>query len=99
MVEVYQGDVLKIEHIKPLIYVVSKKFFNDQNAIIGCPIVAAAQDGVTHISINEDDVKGTILCEQLRFFDLNARGFKVMLHSELETMVEFVDIVQVFFDF
>ena len=36
--ELHQGDILKIEHIKKPVLVVSKDFFNQTHEIIGCPI-------------------------------------------------------------
>ena len=36
----HQGDIIKVEKIKPPVLVVSKDFFNESGEIIGCPIIA-----------------------------------------------------------
>jgi mRNA-degrading endonuclease toxin of MazEF toxin-antitoxin module len=99
MAEIYQGDILQIEGVNIPIYVVSKKFFNSSNAVIGCPIVKEAESSATHISVNIDKLYGTVLCEQIRFFDIKTRGYKYIGSSDLNTMIEIVDTVQGFFDF
>ncbi len=99
MSEIFQGDILQIEGINIPLYVVSKKYFNSYGAIIGCPIVKKAEASATHISINIDILKGIVLCEQIRFFDIKTRGYKYIGSSDLDTMAEIVDTVQGFFDF
>ena len=99
MQDVYQGTILKVEKIKYPVFVVSNNYFNQADGIIGCPIVQNESETATHIPIDENEVKGVIICEQVRFFDLSTRGFKILTHSELETMTNIVDIVQGFFDF
>ena len=99
MKDIFPGTILKIEIIKYPIFVVSNKYFNDADGIIGCPIVKESNESVTHVRIDENDVKGFVLCEQIRFFDIGTRGFKIVTNAELNTMVNIVDIVQGFFDF
>ena len=43
--ELHQGDILKIEHIKKPVLVVSKDFFNQTYEIIGCPIYEKEKQG------------------------------------------------------
>lgn len=97
--DIYPGDILKIEKEKALVFVVSKKYFNDSGGVIGCPIVSNVEENSIHVYVEEKDVEGIVLCEQLKFFDLNIRGYKVVARSCLESMVNIVDIVQGFFDF
>lgn len=99
MAEIYQGDILQIEGVNIPVYVVSKKYFNSSNAVIGCPIVKEAESSATHISVNIDKLYGKVLCEQIRFFDIKTRDYKYIGSSDLNTMAEIVDTVQGFFDF
>ena len=99
MKDIYQGTILKIEKIKYPVFVVSNEYFNKANGIIGCPIVNNGIDNATHIPIDENNITGLVLCEQVRFFDLSVRGYTILTHSELITMTNIVDIVQGFFDF
>ena len=99
MIDLYQGDILKIDNIPYPVFIVSKRFFNASNGIIGCPIVKDADKSAIHFPINLKKVAGYVLCEQLRFFDIKTRGYKVIDHSDLASMTEVVDIVQGFFDF
>ena len=45
----HQGDIIKVEKIKPPVLVVSKDFFNESGEIIGCPIIADSNEGPLHI--------------------------------------------------
>ena len=99
MQDIFQGTIIKIEKIKYPIFIVSNKFFNDADGIIGCPIVKDSFDSATHVLINENGIKGYVLCEQVRFFDISTRGYKILSNADLNTMVNIVDIVQGFFDF
>ena len=56
--ELHQGDILKIEHIKKPVLVVSKDFFNQTFEIIGCPINEKGEAGALHIHIKTDNVDG-----------------------------------------
>lgn len=99
MKDIYQGTILKIENLKYPVFVVSNNYFNKADGIIGCPIAPNGKESATHISIKDKDIEGIILCEQVRFLDLSVRGFKIISHSELNTTMNIVDIVQGFFDF
>ena len=48
--ELHQGDILKIEHIKKPVLIVSKDFFNQTYEIIGCPIFEKGEAGPLHIN-------------------------------------------------
>lgn len=50
--DIHQGDILKIEKIKHPVLVVSKDFFNNSGAIIGCPIIENSTIGPLHIWID-----------------------------------------------
>ena len=99
MKDIYQGTIIKIENIRYPVFIVSNNYFNQADGVIGCPIVQDGQESATHIPIDEHEIKGLIICEQVRFFDLSTRGFKILTCSELDTMTNIVDIVQRFFDF
>ena len=74
--ELHQGDILKIEHIKKPVLVVSKDFFNQTYEIIGCPIFEKGEAGPLHIQIKTEDLEGYVQCEKMALLDLNVRGYK-----------------------
>ena len=43
----HQGDIIKVEKIKPPVLVVSKDFFNESGEIIGCPIIGDSNEDIS----------------------------------------------------
>ena len=70
-----QGDILKIEHIKIPVLVVSKDFFNQTFEIIGCPIYDKGEAGPLHIHVKTEDMEGYVQCEKMSLLDLSVRGY------------------------
>lgn len=99
MFEVKQGDILKVENIKGLVYVVSNDYFNKMESVIVCPIVKEANESVLHIKIEIDGKNMYVLTEQLKYLDLCVRGYSIVEHSETELIMELSDIIQGIFEY
>lgn len=97
--EVRQGDILKIEHIKHSVLVLSKDFFNEFGEIIGCPIFENGTEGPLHIPIHTADVHGYAQCEKLTLLDLRTRGYKKIGSLSMYERMDIVDAVQGIFDY
>ena len=95
----HQGDIIKIEKIKFPVLVVSKDFFNSSGQIIGCPITPDAVKGPLHISINTNEVKGVVHCENLKMLDLRIRGCKKLDALQSNELIDIVDAIQGIFDY
>lgn len=94
-----QGDVLKVEGFNTLFLVVSTNFFNLTEQAILCPVVKNSYADPLHIMIKEDEIKGYVLCEQMRLFDLHVRGWKKTGRIKYAQMIDIADTVQSLFDY
>ena len=95
-----QGDILRIEHIQMPVLIVSKNFFNQNGQVICCPIINNNyQADALHISVKNNEVKGVVLCEQLKFIDLRVRGYKKIGFLDLSDIIEITDAIQSIFDY
>ena len=97
--DIHQGDILKIEKIKPPVLVVSKDFFNNSGAIIGCPIIENSTIGPLHIWIDHEMIQGYVHCENLKLLDLSVRGHKKLTHLTISEMMNLCDAIQSIFDY
>lgn len=96
--KLYQGDILKIEHIKHPVLVVSKDFFNTSGEIIGCPIFPNSLEGPLHIFISTKDLEGYVQCEKLALLDLTVRGYKKISRLTLTDRINIADAIQGIFE-
>lgn len=94
-----QGMIIKIEGIKDPVLVVSKDYYNQIGQIIGCPVVKTNVKGAIYREINNDEVTGTILCDQVRNFDINLRGYSIISKISMEEKMIISDIIQGLFDY
>ncbi len=97
--ELHQGDILKIEHIKKPVLVVSKDFFNKSFEIIGCPIYEKGEDGPLHIHIKAEDVEGYVQCEKMALLDLSIRGYSKIDRIHYPDIINITDAIQGIFDY
>ena len=97
--ELHQGDILKIEHIKKPVLVVSKDFFNQTYEIIGCPIYEKGEAGPLHIYIKTDDVEGYVQCEKMALLDMNIRGYSKIDRIHYPDIMNITDAIQGIFDY
>lgn len=99
MFEISQGDILKVEHINFPVLVVSKNFFNSEEQAIVCPITEQASLAPLHIAVDIKNLKGFVLCEQVKFLDLRIRGYKKISELNREDIMNIADAVQGIFDY
>ena len=97
--ELNQGDILKIEHIRKPVLIVSKDFFNQTFEIIGCPIFETGEAGPLHIHIKAENVEGYVQCEKLALLDLNARGYTKIDRIHYLDIINITDAIQGIFDY
>ncbi len=97
--ELHQGDILKIEHIKKPVLVVSKDFFNQTFEIIGCPIYEKGEAGPLHIYIKTEETTGYVQCEKMALLDLNIRGYSKIDRINYPDIINITDAVQGIFDY
>lgn len=94
-----QGDIVRVEGLKGCYLVVSKNFFNMTELAILCPIVEDAFSDPLHIAVKAEEVKGNVLCEQMRLIDLRYRGFKKIDRIPYEIIIDVTDTIQGIFDY
>lgn len=95
----HQGDILKIEKIKPPVLVVSKDFFNTSGEIIGCPITRKSIPGPLHIWMATEENEGYIQCEKLALLDLTLRDYKKVDKLPISEMINVSDAIQGIFEY
>lgn len=95
-----QGAILKIEGIKSPILVISKSYYNRTTGqIIGCPVVNKDIENAIYKKINTSSISGTVLCDNLRNFDLLTRGYSLLDSVSFSDMMIICDIVQGLIDY
>ena len=94
-----QGDILKIEHIKIPVLVVSKDFFNQTFEIIGCPIYDKGDAGPLHIHVKTEDMEGYVQCEKMSLLDLSVRGYSKIDRIDYSDIINITDAIQGIFDY
>lgn len=97
-----QGSILNISGIRFPVIVVSGSFFNKVGCVIVCPIVKTAAPGPLHIQLKGDlpQVSGYyVLCEQVKYIDLNTRHFSKITHSRYFDFMDISDAVMGIFDY
>ena len=94
-----QGVILKIEGLEGSYLVVSKDFFNQTEQAVLCPIVTDTFPDPLHLRINTKDVKGIVMCEQLKMLDLRYRGYSKVTQLKYADIMEIADAVQSIFDY
>ena len=95
----HQGDILKIEHIKKPVLVVSKDFFNQSFEIICCPIYDKGEAGPLHIHIKTAYIEGYVHCEKIALLDLNIRGYSKVDRIHYPDIINISDAIQGIFDY
>ena len=97
--KIAQGEIYSVEKIKMPVLVVSKYFFNKSEQIIACPIMDKASKDPLHIPIQTKDLKGVVLCEQLRLLDLRVRGYSKLSELKQDEVMNISDAIQSIFDY
>ena len=94
-----QGDILKIEHFHYPVMVVSNNFFNKSGKAIVCPIAENVIESALHRRVDTIDFSGTVLCEQMKYLDLDKRGFSMIAHVSINEIIDISDILQGVFEY
>ena len=93
MAQFEQGDLLKIDGIQQPVIVVSNNVFNQSGKAVVCPIVHSASESPLHIKLKDSDVKGVVLCEQVRYLDLAVRRFYKLTATHYFDIMDISDAV------
>ena len=96
---VEQDDIIQIEKLKGYFLVVSKDFFNLTEQAIVCPMVKDTFSDPLHIEASGKEVKGIVMCEQMRLVDLRYRGFKRVDAISYSQRINITDAIQGIFDY
>ena len=93
-----QGDILNVEGIAHPVIVVSNDFFNRSGKVIACPIVKKAAEGPLHIPARDLPVGGLVLCEQVRYLDLEVRRFSKIATAHPLDIMDISDAIASIFE-
>lgn len=96
---VEQGDIIKLDGRKEYYLVTSKNFFNKTEQAMLCPVVNDTFSDPLHIKIEANDVKGIVMCEQVRLVDLRYRGFSITGRITYADIIDITDAIQSIFDY
>lgn len=99
MNSIEQGDLLRINGLNYPVIVVSNRFFNQSGKAIVCPILKNAVEGPLHIPLKDSSIEGYVLCEQVRYVDLNARRYSKLTSSHYFDIMDISDAVMGIFDY
>lgn len=99
MVMIEQGDMLRVGGIQYPVIVVSNNFFNQSGKVIACPIVKNAIEGPLHIKLKDSSVEGIVLCEQVKYLDLEARHYSKLTSTHYFDIMDISDAVMAIFDY
>ena len=99
MPHIEQGDVLRVSGITLPVVVVSNNFFCRSGCAVVCPLLSKASEGPLHIYAETENLKGYVLCEQLKFLDLSGRRFTKLGSVPYFDMMDISDAVMGIFDY
>ena len=94
-----QGDIITIEKMTGYFLVVSKNFFNTTEQAILCPIVQETFSDPLHIKIETNEIRGVVMCEQMRLIDLRYRGYSKVDRIHYPEIIDITDAIQGIFDY
>lgn len=74
--------------------IVSNKIFNKHlNLAYACPITSTKRDFPFHVKVQTQNIKGFIMCEQLKSVDFKARKISFIEKADEKTMSEVLGII------
>lgn len=94
-----QGDIIKVSGLDHPALVISNNFFNSSGKAMVCPILPSAVEGPLHIYVESKRTKGYVLCEQVRYVDLQKRAFNSMGRISYYEMMNISDALQGIFEY
>ena len=102
MNELFQGDIIKITGFKKQLFViVSKNAFIKATGIFHvCPVLQKVKAGPVHIPVcGKNGESGTVICEQIKAIDPEARGCSRVDLLAYEDIMNVSDAVQGIFEY
>ena len=98
----HQGDIIKVEKIKPPVLVVSKDFFretvNPRYDTLSW-LLEHSNEGPLHIWTSTKEVEGYVQCEKIALLDLSVRGYKIIDSMPLSELINISDAIQGIFEY
>lgn len=101
MIDLFQGDIIKIGGFKSLFMIVSNNAFIQATGVFHvCPVLENVSDGPLHICIEGiKGTKGTVLCEQIKLIDPEARNCRRLDRLPYGTVMDISDALQGIFEY
>jgi len=97
-----QGDILKIAGVSWPVLVVSNNRFNEIGEVLVCPILSAVTQNAVHlpvcISLSSGELRGLVVCEQVKHLDLKARRFSKLGSIHLGDLMDIADTLTALFE-
>ena len=102
MIDMYQGDIVRINGFgKRHFVVVSKNAFIKAAGVIHvCPMMDSIPEGPLHIAVTgRNSVSGVVVCEQLKLIDPSARGCSRIDSLQYGDIMNISDAIQGVFEY
>ena len=102
MIDFSQGDIIRISGFKKQLFViVSKNAFIRATGIFHvCPMIPGIPAGPVHIEVKgRNGESGTVICEQIKAIDPDARGCNRIDSLSYENIMNVSDAVQGIFEY
>ena len=97
-----QGDILKIVGLSWPVLVVSNNRFNEIGEALVCPILSDVTPNAVHlpvcIPLSSGELRGLVVCEQVKHLDLNARRFSKLGSIRLGDLMDISDTMTALFE-
>lgn len=99
MSSLHQGDMLRLNNLKFPVLVVSKDFFNQTGAIIGCPVIRNGAESALHLPVDIQEFHGVVCCENMKLLDLRVKRFSRIGSIPMQDIINITDAIQGIFDY
>lgn len=101
MVELFQGDIIKISGFRSLFLVVSNNAFIQATQVIHvCPVLQGVAPGPLHILVTGmNGTEGTIICEQIKLMDPVVRNCRRTDRLHYNSIMDISDALQGIFEY
>ena len=100
MKDFFQGDVIKIKGFSNLFIITSKNaFIKKLKAFHVCPVIERTVEGPLHIAVSGKEIKGIVICEQVKLIDPQSREIIKVDHIPYRQVMEISDVLQGIFEY
>ena len=96
---VEQGDIVKVGGVDVPLLIVSSNIYNKSGAAVACPIVKNADNATLKVFIENEQVSGFVLCDNMKRVNIGERGYTSKGHTPLTKMIMIIDMIQSIFDY